>query len=67
MLDGKGGGRIISDGAIVCCRLLIGSSWSVELRFGRGSVSCCIGESKVEEGMYFGVGGSAELVASDMY
>jgi hypothetical protein len=66
MLDGKGGGRIVSDGATVFGRLLIDSSGSAELRFGRGSVSSCIGESKVAEDMYFGIGGSAELVTSDM-
>ena len=66
MLEGNGGGRIISEGAIVCGWLLVGRSWSVELRVGRGSVSSCIGESKVEDEMYLGVGGSAELVVSDM-
>ena len=66
MLEGKGGGRIISDGAIVCGRLLAGKSCSVELSVGRGSLSSCIGESNVDDEIYFGVGGSAELVVSDM-
>lgn len=38
----------------------------MELRVGGGSVSSCIGESKVEDEMYFGVGGSADVVVSDM-
>ena len=67
LLEGRGGGRIISDGVIVCGRLLPGMSWIAELRFGSGSVSSCIGESKVEVETYFGVGGSAEVVASDMH
>jgi hypothetical protein len=65
MLDGRGGGRIISEGAMVCGWPLDGKFCRAELRFGRGSVSSCMGESK-EDDMYFGVGGSAELVVSDM-
>jgi hypothetical protein len=65
MLDGRGGGRIISEGAMVCEWPLDGKFWRAELRFGRGSVSSCIGESKLDE-IYLGVGGSAELVVSDM-
>ena len=67
LFDGRGGGRIISDGVIVCGRLLPGRSWRAELRLGSGSVSSCMGESKVEDEMYLGVGGSAEVVASGMH
>lgn len=42
-LDGKGGGRINSEGVMFCIRL--GMPWIAELRFGSGSESSCIGES----------------------
>ena len=45
-LDGRGGGRISSEGVIVCIRFAPEDRpWTAELRFGSGSASSCIGES----------------------
>jgi len=66
-LDGKGGGRINPEGVMVGGRLPPGGMpFSAELRFGSGSASSCIGESKLLLVIYLGVGGSPELEASAM-